>query len=223
MVRQIRASLSLVKTPQDASALGRALRKSWPDKRIKALIAAAGEDVERGGSRPWLRSRKDARKAAAEYDAAKLVDDWSTEATGLITSVRDEVARAMRSEIVEALRVGTDPTTLAARWASKGIPVEWGTLEGRTKVIAQHQLSVLHARVQRERATAVGASQFWWRDQGDTNVRDLHRDLANGGPYDYADPKTQGEGLPGEPVGCRCWAETIVPEAIAAELSVIFG
>lgn len=223
MVAQARAAASRVRTVGEARALGVALRARWPDSRIRAIVAAVGRKAEASAVRPWgpvvrasIRAR--ARRDAAEYDGAKLVDEWSRKAASLITSVRDEVAEGLRRDVVAALESGTDPATLAARWRAQGVPVEWGTLEGRMKVIAQHQLSTLHAGVQRERATALGVSEFVWRSQGDDKVRDEHR-AADGQIYTYADGHPT-EGLPGEPVNCRCWAESVIPDALAEELGI---
>lgn len=50
---------------------------------------------------------------------------------------------------------------LAAGWRRRGIPLKFG---------------MLHAEVQRERAQAVGVTEFVWRTQGDDRVRDVHRE-----------------------------------------------
>jgi len=234
MVAEVRASLPAVRSPADARRLGAALRARWTDARIRELVRAHGATIEAAGSRPWLpvvravdraraRPKGDALRldAAKPYDGARLLDQWSREAASLITSVRDEVAEGLRADVVAALAAGTDPRELADRWRRKGIPVTWGTLEGRVKVIAQHQLSSLNARVQRERAGAVGVAEFSWRTQEDDVVRPAHREL-NRHVYAYAHPPS--EGLPGEPVNCRCWPESVIPDAMveALNLSAIF-
>lgn len=153
------------------------------------------------------------------YDGRKLIDAWSRDATKLIRSVRDEVAPALRADIVHALEHGVSAEDLAQRWISRGVPVEFGTLEGRMRTIARHQLSVLHARVQSERARAVGVREFVWRTQGDDRVRDEHERL-EGTRHAYDEPPD--EGLPGEPVNCRCWAESVIPDDLAEALGLEF-
>lgn len=227
MLAQVRATLPKIKTPADARALGVALRKRWPDKRIRAIVLAIGKRAEARASMGWTflaarvkPKRSDgARIRMDAYDGEALVDRWSKEATSKIKSVRDEIAEAMRKDVKKALEAGTDPAELAAKWKAEGIPVEFGTVEGRMKVIAQHQLSVLHSNVQAERAKASGVTEFFWRTQGDDKVRPLHAELGKPGAnrYSYDDPDTRGEGLPGEPVNCRCYAESIIPDDLLAE------
>lgn len=212
MVAQVRATLPRVHTVGDVQALGRALRKAWPDERIAKIVTDVGRRAEAAGSRPWLRYRKVRPKRdradAAEYDGPALLEKWSREATARITSVRDEVAEKMREDILAAIELGVSPEELAAGWRRQGIPVTRGTLEGRMKVIAQNQLATLHAQVQSQRARALGVTEFFWRTQGDDRVRDAHVALADT-RQEYASPPS--EGLPGTPVNCRCWAESIVP------------
>lgn len=217
MIRQVRATLPKIKTAADARALGRALKRKWSDKAIRAIVLVHGRKAERVGSMPWgvLTPRTDARRR--EYDGDKLLEQWSRKAAKRITSVRDEVAEALRRDVVAALVAGTDPSVLTDRWVAQGIPVLRGTLEGRMKVIAQNQINTLHAQVQSERARAVGVTEFRWRTQGDNRVREAHRVL-EGRRFTYAEPPS--EGLPGTPINCRCWAESIVPDALVAELGL---
>jgi SPP1 gp7 family putative phage head morphogenesis protein len=208
MVEQARVTAATVRTAADAEAFGRAMRRAWSDERVRRLVVAAGAVVEREASRPFatLASRLD---VAPRTDASprELVEAWAKTATAKITSVRDDAVEGMRRDIVAALEKGTDPAELAARWARQGIPLKWGTLEGRVKVIAQHQIASLHAHVGATRAQALGITSFVWRSQGDSRVRPHHRDL-DGTRHAYAEPPS--EGLPGQPVNCRCWAESIV-------------
>lgn len=182
MIRQVRATLPQVTSVAEARALGRVLRREWPAQRIRRLVTGIGEKAERSSSIGWgrverLRIAADRRQDAEDSDGRKLAAKWANEAASQIKSVRDEVAAGLAAEVVQALEAGTDPATLAERWRGKGIPLEFGTLEGRVKVIAQHQLGMLHAEVQRTRAEAVGVRDFIWRTQGDDAVRDEHRDL----------------------------------------------
>lgn len=224
MVRDIRATLPHVRTVREARALGVALRRRWSDKRIEGLVRAAGEAMEAAASRPWSSlaralTRGDSvhRQDAKEYDGIALLDRWTKNATSLIRSVRDEVAEGLRKDVLAAIEDGTDPATLAAKWRSEGIPVLFGTLEGRTKVIAQHQMASLNALVQRERAKAVGLEEFVWRSQGDNRVRPAHKAL-DGHTFTYGAPPE--EGLPGQPVNCRCWAETVIPDEMVDALGL---
>lgn len=237
MLRQARALAGRVRTVADARAVGVRLRRDWPDKRLAAIVRSVGEPAEQQAGRGWapleratakakpLRGdsraayysydlgrwvdpspRVDAKPRA--YDGVKLVDRWTKEAAGKISSVRDEVAERLRRDVIAAAEAGTDPAELAARWVREGVPVKFGTLEGRMQVIARHQLSVLHAQVQSERARAVGVSEFIWRTQQDDRVRDEHEALDG-------ERRAYGEGIePGQEINCRCFAESVISDEL---------
>ncbi len=233
LIRDLRPLVSIVraqdvKTPADARSVAAKLRSGFSDAHILRVVRARGTAAEQAASRPWLPLERLARRRGvidarvrrrAPFDGVKLLDAWSRQAAALIKSVREEVAEGLRQDVVQALEAGTPPDALAAKWRAEGIPVKFGTLEGRAKVIARHQLSTLHAQVQSARARALGVSEFVWRSQGDSRVRDEHAAL-DGTKHSYADPPS--EGLPGQPVGCRCWAESVVPDALAERLGVSF-
>lgn len=223
MIATIRATLPSVRTPADSRALGAAIRKRWTDKVIRAAVRSSIVAAEAAASRPWRSidralAKRDGKRDAAEYDGTDLIERWVTQTVKHITSVRDDALDTMHRDIVAAYDRGDDPQALAAKWRADGIPLRFGTLEGRTQVIAQHQLTSLHAQVQRERAGAIGATEFVWRTQGDARVRDAHAAL-DGRTLTYADG-APGEGLPGEPVNCRCWAETVIDPELLADLGL---
>lgn len=228
MLERVRATIRAgrVTTLGDCRALGVALRKAYPDERVRTIVGSVGTAAELAASRPWGRLERAAAKpprsvsvtvdtlaphvwesplrvyvmdAGRKYDGPQLVEKWTKDATSRITSVRDEIAEGLRRDVIAAAEAGTDADALAAKWLSEGVPVEWGTAEGRLRAIAQNQLSTLHAQVQSERARAVGVTAFVWRTQGDDRVRDAHQAL-DGTRHDYADPPS--EGLPGEPINC---------------------
>ncbi len=220
MVRQVRAALPQVASEASAKALGSALKRQWSDERVRKIVAAIGAKAEALSSRPWGRlGVLDAKTKARPkpYDARALVDQWSKAAAAKIISVRSEVAEGLRRDVVEALERGQDPSELAARWQRDGIPVEFGTLEGRTRVIARHQLSVLHADVQRERARAIGVTEFVWRHSGKAKFRPEHK-ARDGRTFSY-DTGAEGE-RPGQAVNCGCYAESVIPDEMLGGFGV---
>lgn len=224
MAAQIRRSVGQISGKQDIRSLGAALKREWSDARLREIVAKIGLAAERQGSKPWIKAkltpdrvRADGVRFDAEYDGHALVEQWTREAFGYIRSVRDEVVEGMRRDFITAISRGETIEALAAKWRRQGIPVQFGTLEGRIKVIAQHQTSSLHAQIQRTRAAAVGVTEFFWRTQGDSKVRDAHVALADT-RHSYASPPS--EGLPGTPINCRCWAESIVPDELLENFSI---
>lgn len=53
-----------------------------------------------------------------------------------------------------------------------------------------------------------GVKKWVWRSQGDTRVRPKHRELE--GKVFKVGERHPTEGRPGDPRGCRCWAEPLV-------------
>ena len=233
LIADVRHVLPTIRTLADVRALGAALRREWPDRRIREIVAGFGERAEAAASRPWgpldrlaARARGDAAgrldaRPRREYDGRKLVAGWTRDATGLITSVRDEVAERLRRDVVAAAEAGEDPATLAARWIAEGVPVEWGTLEGRMRTIARHQLSTLHAQVQSERARAVGVTEAIWHHSGNTTAPRPEHVALDGVRFEYANPPASSGGLPGTLPNCGCWAESVIPDDVAELLGFV--
>ncbi len=223
MVAMVRGALSQVTSPTEARALGRILRREWPYQRILEAFLQVGLAAEERASRPWrklYRAAGQRRDAAEDYDGRALLRRWAREAARTITSVRDDVVEGLAADVADAVERGVDPKSLAKRWRAKGIPLTFGTLEGRVRVIAQHQMGVLQAQVQRERARAIGVTEFVWRTQGDDKVRDEHAAL-DGTRHAYDDPPS--EGLPGQPINCRCYAESVIPDELLGGLGIRSG
>lgn len=227
MLTQVKATLPRVKTVGDARALGAALRKAWPDKRIRSIVAKIfGKVAARAGVgwAQWERkaaalrpARRNGRGDAAPDD---LVERWTREAVAKIAGVRDEVAEALRRDIVAAHDLGMSAADLQEEWRRNGVPTAYGSLEGRLKVISQHQISSLNARIGAERAAAIGATEFEWVSMEDDRVRDKHRELHGRIlPYPKGDPQ---EGLPGEPVNCRCYALAVIPDELTIPIGSAF-
>lgn len=192
MLRQADATIAQIETVAQARAIGPALRAAWPDARLRAIVLAALTDAERAASRPWAALER--RRGALGYAAPVLIGRAVTGAAGLLMRLRDSVAPSL----VQALREGPPPATAPARG---------GTLRGRVSVLAQDAPHRLAAEVQAARAGAFGIEEFVWRTQGDSRVRQRHRDL-DGSRWRYDDPPD--EGLPGQPVNCRCWAASVL-------------
>ncbi|MCH9682184.1 MAG: hypothetical protein K0V04_12170, partial [Deltaproteobacteria bacterium] len=125
-----------------ARTLARFVARKWSDARICKALQAIGARAEAGASRPWgmfARSRRDSARTDARADDGKaLVGRWARKAAKDIKSVRASVAKTLAKDVVQALEAGTSAEELAGRWRKRGVPSEFGTLEGRTKVIAQH-------------------------------------------------------------------------------------
>lgn len=225
MLAQVKATLPRIKTAADARALGVALRKSWPDKRVRAIVSKIFAGVEKRAGVGWGRweraaAARSGRKRRGDAAPVDLVEQWTRAAVAKITGVRDEVAEALRRDIVAAHDLGMTAADLQEEWRRNGVPTAYGTLDGRLKVIAQHQISSLNAAIHAERALAIGATEFEWVSMEDDRVRDKHRELHGRIlPYPKGDPQ---EGLPGEPINCRCYALAVIPDELTIPIGAAF-
>lgn len=229
MARAIRATMPALARRALEGDSGDALRRleaalqlQWSNARISRLVEKRGAQVVAASDRDWapLRraiSRDSARVDQELPDGLALLQRWVADAASEITSVRSSVIPGLQRDILHAVEHGWSPEQLATAWRKRNIPLLWGTLEGRTKAIAHNQLRALQSKVQRERARAVGVREFDWRTKGDSRVRPEHQRL-EGTRHEYDDPPS--EGLPGEPHGCRCWAESVVTAEVLGNLGI---
>ena len=81
-------------------------------------------------------------------------------------------------------------------------------LENRARLIARNEIGNLNSQLTTSRHQALGISRFVWSTAGDERVRDEHA-LLDGQEFSYNNPPD--EGLPGEPIGCRCNSYPILP------------
>jgi hypothetical protein len=225
MLAQVKATLPKIKTLGDARALGAALRKAWPEKRLRAIVGAIFLKVGVRGAVGWGKWERKAEALAAARktkskrgDAAPedLIERWTREAVAKITNVRDEVAEALRRDIVAAHDLGMTAADLQAEWARNGVPTSYGSLEGRLKVISQHQIASLNAAIQAERAGSIGATDFVWIHSDQTveqGARPIHVER-HGLTFPYSFDE-----LPGTLPNCNCYAEAVIP----VELTIPIG
>lgn len=153
---------------------------------------------------------------AAEGFRGKVLNAWERENAALIKSVID--TSAIRSEVEDAVASGLRHEVLAKRWRERGLPLRFGTVEGRAKVIARDQISKLNGQLTEARQRNIGITEYTWRTSRDQRVRDAHASL-EGRRIKWDKPPAEGH--PGNAVQCRCTAEAVLDvETIAAASSV---
>lgn len=185
-------------------------RAAMPDSKIRAEATQAGNATDKRHKGTFYRgvSRKvGLNVSAAEPWRDKAIKDWVAQNTTLIKSVRDTVATGVQRDIVEALSKGTRPEVLRDRWIKTGIPVEFGTLEGRMRVIARDQVGKLNGQLSEQRQRGLGVKRYTWRTNIDGRERPHHH-ARNGQVFPWDSPPSDGH--PGIPVSCRCSPEAIL-------------
>lgn len=84
--------------------------------------------------------------------------------------------------------------------------------KNRAKLIARDQVGKFYGNVQKQRQQAIGVTEFIWRTVADERVRDTHAAL-DGQQFKWS-TGAAGEGIPGEPINCRCYAEPVLTDLI---------
>lgn len=183
-----------VRSLDDARQLDRVLRARWSTERLLELIQPLAGALRRHVLRLWG-SRTDAERRDAEQD---------TFARRTAFAVR-RLFGSLRRGAVQALRAAESLSETVGSWRAE-LPTRHGSLEQR---LAEEITQRVHETEQRWHAQqARGVAARWrWRTQRDAAVRRKHRALEG---TEYPHDEEPSEGRPGEPYGCRCWAEWIV-------------
>lgn len=135
------------------------------------------------------------------------IDEFAAQTVDLITSKAEELHDSIRLEVLESYQAGE-------RWEdlSDRLQERLGVAESSADLIAVDQIGKLNSAVGAERSQGVGITHFTWRTVGDERVRPEHEAL-DGQVFSYAEPPE--EGLPGEPVRCRCYADPVLESELA--------
>ncbi len=134
-----------------------------------------------------------------------LVENFAAENVALIRGVVSDVATRVEKTTISAVQGGMLHGDLA-----KKLEAEYGYTESRSILIARDQVGKLYGQINASRQKELGAEEFIWRTVHDERVRDEHEEI-DGERFSYADGGHPTEGLPGEPILCRCYAEPIFP------------
>lgn len=118
---------------------------------------------------------------------------------GLVKGLTDDVASRMEKSALTAIQDGQLYNEFSERMQST-----FGLSESRATLIARDQTGKLYGQLNATRQRELGVKSFVWRTSEDERVRDEHEAL-DGQTFDFDDPPE--EGLPGEPIQCRCTAE----------------
>lgn len=191
---------------RSTSALVGAVASILTSKVIDSMWSAAGRQASDRSLKHWLEVGA-AAGIASRLESPRYPDDrldaWIAENIERTTDLRDSVGEEYEDALRAAEKANKAPETFAGDLESLGIPARNGRLGGRGDVIAGDQLYTLAAGIARHQQKAAGVPQFEWVTMRDADVRDAHVAL-DGTVWDWDDPPS--EGLPGEPVNCRCRA-----------------
>jgi SPP1 gp7 family putative phage head morphogenesis protein len=130
-----------------------------------------------------------------------LMEAFVDSNVGLIRKLSDEVAGRVETRVLAAVQDAKPWSDFADE-----LQDQFGFAEHRAKIIARDQIGKFYGQANAARQRELGITKFVWRTSGDERVREEHEAL-NGQVFSYDEPPS--EGLPGEPILCRCSAEPL--------------
>ncbi len=137
-----------------------------------------------------------------------VVGGFARENVDLIKTVPERYFASLAELVSEGAMSGRRHESIA-----KDIVARFDVAKSDAKRIARDQVGKLLGEMNRARQVAAGVPRFVWQTSGDERVRDEHSHL-NGQSFDWSDPPS--EGIPGEPIQCRCGAAPDFSEAARA-------
>lgn len=138
----------------------------------------------------------------------RIVEGFVQENVALIKSIPDVIATDMDKLVTRSFSSGMPHRELA-----KQIDAKFDVGESRARLIARDQIGKIQGALNATRQQDLGIKSFTWMSVGDERVRPEHEDL-NGKVFSYND--LPDEGLPGEPIQCRCSAEPVFDDILNA-------
>jgi SPP1 gp7 family putative phage head morphogenesis protein len=137
-----------------------------------------------------------------------MIDHFAHYNAQLITSLGDDSLKDVEKVVSRAFTTGQRAEDVAAEIADR-----YGITDRHARMIARDQIGTLNGQLAAARQQEIGVSRFTWRTVHDERVREEHA-LLDGEVFDYDSPPD--EGLPGEPIMCRCSAEPVLTDILEA-------
>lgn len=139
---------------------------------------------------------------AGDPGLRKLTDGFVSENVALIKNLPQKVMDEIEALTTRAFTSGTLHPDLA-----KEIEDRLQVGESRARLIARDQIGKLYGQTNAARQQSLGITKFVWRTAHDERVRPEHVAL-DGQTFEFATGAGE-EGLPGEPICCRCFADPV--------------
>lgn len=180
------------KLRQLAQSMGERTSDHQREQLNRQLAAVAGRDIN--------------IDVFAERGVRERIEVFAARNVRLVKNVPQTFFDDVGSRLVQGLQDGQ-----RAEQLQQVIEQRYGVSESRARLIARDQVGKLNGELNRTRQQALGVDSFTWRTVGDERVRDEHEEL-DGESFQWSAPPS--EGIPGQPVNCRCTAEPNVQDEI---------
>lgn len=160
----------------------------WHGSRtISGVKSALGVEIE-----PFIRLG----------DVRELLDVSVRANVALISSVN-----AQNRSAIEAIIYDGFANRRTKKYMADALSAALGVTKKRARLIANDQIYKLGIGLTAYRNQQLGILGYDWETQRDSHVRHTHR-LRQGKRFLWSKPPPDGH--PGYPVGCRCWAVSVV-------------
>lgn len=173
---------------------------------VKQLLAAEAVYLDKAFIKGVKKvTRADITALIGEADTAALMQGIVKRNVSFIDDLTDQTKGLIERAVIDANINDTPPKEL-----KKELNKILGKQSKRADLIAFDQLEKLAAELGGFRAAQAGLHKYIWHSQGDSRVRQFHREL-NGTLQDtrFAFHGDKGR-LPRIPIRCRCWAEWVI-------------
>lgn len=155
-------------------------------KSLKTVL-----DVDVFGGEPFLKSQ---------------LENYVEQNVGLIKSVDARYFTEVEEIVFRGARQGLSTQEISATIRKRG-----NIAKRRSDLIARDQVNKLNGQLSKLRQTDLGVGRYVWRTSLDERVRATHR-VREGQIFSWDEPP--GDGHPGEPINCRCYAEPVLEDLI---------
>lgn len=200
---------------------GRRVRQLVDTAQARLAAAVKPDDIERLAQKFAERTSTFQRqqlgrqtKAALGADVfigdrklAALTDGFIAENVALIRDLPGNLIKDVEGRILRAIQDGKLYGDLAAE-----LDDAFGIGDRRATLIARDQIGKAYGKINAARQREMGIERFVWRTVNDRRVRSAHRAIE--GQVFRLDQGHPTEGLPGEPILCRCWAEPVYQDLL---------
>lgn len=198
LVEQVRHAAESLARPADLEQIARryanAATAFQREQLRRQVVAAIGVDV--------------LGEHALSIPMTRMLDHFVGENVALIRSVPNVIAHDVDKIVARAFAGGQRAETVV-----EDVQDRLDIGERHARLIARDQIGKLTGQINAVRQQDLGVKRFRWRTAGDERVREEH-EILDGEEFDYDDPPE--EGLPGEPIMCRCYAEPVFDEILDA-------
>ena len=144
-------------------------------------------------------------EAVAFVGAAALIDASLDTMVAASAPIPGKARDRMEKVVTEAARDGVEFATVRLTAMIQKTEQVIGSASDAGGLQVVHRF---YGEATRERAGEIGSTEYAWRTRLDDRVRPEHA-AREGATFPWTDPPSDGH--PGEPWGCRCNAEVIVP------------